>query len=71
MTKLKSPQEAKLWLRAQGVSVAEFSRLYGLDQATTYQVLAGRKKGYRGKAHKAAVALGIKVEISPPPLEQL
>ncbi|WP_122583384.1 DNA-binding protein [Pseudomonas viridiflava] len=60
MTTLKSPNEAKLWLLAQGVSVAEFSRQHGLDQATTYQVLAGRKKGNRGKAHHAAVALGIK-----------
>ncbi|WP_249583245.1 DNA-binding protein [Pseudomonas viridiflava] len=65
MTTPKSPQEAKRWLLAQGISVAEFSRMHGLDQATTYQILAGRKKGYRGKAHKAAVALGIKVGISP------
>ena len=60
MNRLKSPQEAKRWLQAQGLSVAEFSREHDLDQATTYQVLAGRKKGLRGKAHKAAIALGIK-----------
>lgn len=60
MNVLKTPQDAKLWLQAQGISIADFSRDHDLDPATTYQVLAGRKKGYRGKAHKAALALGIK-----------
>ncbi|WP_025994432.1 DNA-binding protein [Pseudomonas viridiflava] len=60
MTSLRTHEEAKLWLDAQGMSVAEFCRRHDLDQFTTYQVLDGRKKGLRGKAHKAAVALGIK-----------
>ena len=63
MNTLKTPQEAKLWLQAKGISVAEFARDHNLDQATTYQVLAGRKKGYRGKAHRAALALGIKADV--------
>ena len=42
------------------MSVKEFAEKHGLDQATTYQVLAGRKKGRRGEAHKVAIALGIK-----------
>ncbi|MDD5443804.1 MAG: DNA-binding protein, partial [Pseudomonas fluorescens] len=33
---------------------------HGVDPATTYQVLAGRKKGRRGEAHKVAVLLGMK-----------
>lgn len=64
MSTLRSPHEAKLWLQAQGISVAEFSRDNDLDPATTYQVLAGKKKGYRGKAHKAALALGIKAGVT-------
>ncbi|NWA28523.1 DNA-binding protein [Pseudomonas gingeri] len=60
MDTLRSPSEAKNWLRAQGISISEFARQHDLDSATTYQVLSGAKKGYRGKAHKAAVALGIK-----------
>lgn len=32
-----------------------------MDPATTYQVLAGRKKGRRGEAHKVAVLLGMKL----------
>ena len=31
-----------------------------MEPATTYQVLAGRKKGRRGEAHKVAVLLGMK-----------
>lgn len=63
MNILKSRQEAKAWLQAQGISIAEFARDHGLDEATTYQVLSGAKKGLRGKAHNAALALGIKAGI--------
>lgn len=56
----RTPAQAKAWLEAQGISVKDFALSHGLDQATTYQVLAGKKKGRRGEAHKAAVALGIK-----------
>ncbi|WP_440089677.1 DNA-binding protein [Pseudomonas fragariae (ex Marin et al. 2024)] len=64
MKALRTHQEAKLWLEAHGISVAEFCRTHGLDQFTVYQVLDGRKKGLRGKAYKAAVALGIKMKPS-------
>ncbi|MCF3191438.1 MULTISPECIES: DNA-binding protein [Pseudomonas] len=60
MCSLKTPSDAKKWLRASGISISDFARQHDLDPATTYQVLSGAKKGYRGKAHKAAVALGIK-----------
>ena len=43
----------------------EFAREHGVDPATTYQVLAGRKKGKRGEAHKVAVLLGMKDGIIP------
>ncbi|WP_443699274.1 DNA-binding protein [Pseudomonas sp.] len=60
MKKSKTPAEAKAHLVAAGISIADFARANDLDQATIYQVLAGRKKGLRGMAHKVAVALGIK-----------
>ena len=63
MNRLRSPQEAKYWLQAQGISIAYFARKHELDQATTYQVLSGTKKGFRGQAHKVAIALGIKEDI--------
>lgn len=56
----RTPAQAKAWLESQGKSVKEFAEENNLDPATTYQVLAGTKKGRRGEAHRAAVALGIK-----------
>jgi len=61
---LRTNVEAKAWLRLVGISVIEFSRKNNLDAPTVYQVRAGRKKGYRGKAHQAAVALGMKPRIA-------
>jgi gp16 family phage-associated protein len=51
---------SQAWLEHQGKSVQAFAREHGVDPATTYQVLAGRKKGRRGEAHKVAVLLGMK-----------
>jgi len=56
----RTPAQAKTWIESQGKTVKEFADANGLDLHTTYQVLAGTKKGKRGEAHKAAVLLGIK-----------
>ncbi|WP_369681775.1 DNA-binding protein [Pseudomonas gingeri] len=64
MNTLRTPAEAKAWLIDRGISVKEFAYSHGLDAATTYQILNGRKLGRRGKAHAAAVALGIKRLVS-------
>ena len=60
MTGIRTAAQAKAWLEHQGKSVQEFAREHGIVPATTYQVLAGRKKGKRGEAHKVAVLLGMK-----------
>lgn len=65
MPVIRTPAQAKAWLDEQGKSVQQFARENSVDPATTYQVLAGRKKGRRGEAHKVAVLLGIKVGIIP------
>lgn len=64
MTRLRTPAEAKLWLQNHGISVQAFALAHDLDIAICCQVLDGRKKGLRGKAHQAAVALGIKSDLS-------
>jgi len=56
----RTPAQAKAWLEVQGKSIKDFADEKGLDAATTYQVLAGTKKGRRGESHRVAVALGIK-----------
>lgn len=65
MTGIRTAAQAKAWLDHQGKSVQEFAREHGVDPATTYQVLAGRKKGKRGESHKVAVLLGMKDGIIP------
>lgn len=61
MPVIRTAAQAKAWLDEQGKSVQQFARENNVDAATTYQVLAGRKKGRRGEAHKVAVLLGMKV----------
>ena len=56
----RTPAQAKAWLDSLGKTVKEFADENQLDPATTYQVLAGTKKGRNGEAHRVAVALGIK-----------
>ncbi|RZI30556.1 DNA-binding protein [Pseudomonas orientalis] len=60
MPGIRTAAQAKAWLEHQGKSVQAFAREHGVDPATTYQVLAGHKKGRRGEAHKVAVLLGMK-----------
>ncbi|WNW10082.1 DNA-binding protein [Pseudomonas sp. DTU_2021_1001937_2_SI_NGA_ILE_001] len=60
MPPIRTAAQAKAWLDQQGKSVQQFARENDVDPATTYQVLAGRKKGRRGEAHKVAVLLGMK-----------
>lgn len=70
MPDLRTPEQARAWLDEQGKSVTQFADEHRLDLHTTYQVLAGTKKGRRGEAHRVAVALGIKrgtVEPYPAP----
>lgn len=56
----RTPAQAKAWIESQGKSVKDFADENELDLHTTYQVLAGTKKGKRGEAHRVAVLLGIK-----------
>lgn len=69
MPGIRTAAQAKAWLDHQGMSVQAFAREHGVDPATTYQVLAGRKKGRRGEAHKVAVLLGMKEGVIPAEVE--
>ena len=65
MPGIRTAAQAKAWLEQQGKSVQEFARENSIDPATTYQILAGRKKGKRGESHKVAVLLGMKIGSIP------
>lgn len=51
---------ARARISAAGLSIREWSEKNELDESTVYAVLNGQKKCLRGKAHNAAVLLGIK-----------
>jgi gp16 family phage-associated protein len=53
-------EQARANLDRQGISIAEFSRRHELNKNLVSDLLAGRKKGKRGMAHRAAVLLGLK-----------
>jgi gp16 family phage-associated protein len=55
-----TPEQAREALNEKGMSIAEFSRIHGLNRQMVSDLLNGRKKGLRGEAHRAAVLLGIK-----------
>lgn len=61
--KLLTLRQARQQLDARGESVADFARRHGIKPAAVYHVLYGIKKGRRGEAHRAAVALGVKAGI--------
>lgn len=69
-------EQARKTLERRGISIAEFCRAHQLNPNLVSGLLAGRKKGLRGEAHRAAVLLGIKdgvindVEDFPPKPER-
>ena len=60
--KLKTPEEAKYWLKANGITVTEWARQHGFNRLTVTDLLNGRRKGTHGEGHLVAVALGIKAD---------
>lgn len=56
----KTPSQVKAELERKGVSISAWAVSNGLNPFLVYELLAGRKKGKRGEAHRAAVLLGLK-----------
>jgi len=56
----RSPDEVRSWFSDAGVSVTDWARDNGFPRQIVYSLLAGRIRGYRGIAHEAALALGLK-----------
>lgn len=57
---LRSSEEAREWLVAQGITVTQFARENGLSLDAVKDLLLDRGTGRSGKSHAAAVALGMK-----------
>ncbi|WP_429503160.1 DNA-binding protein [Pseudomonas sp. 2835] len=57
-------KDARKRLEQQGVTVKAFALKNDLHPSTVYAVLLGQKKCLRGEAHRAAVLLGLKQNVS-------
>lgn len=56
----KSPEQVRQEFRQRGVPLAQWAREKGWRPADVYLVMGGKIKGYYGKSHDIAVALGLK-----------
>lgn len=56
----KGADEVRQEFRQRGQTIADWAREHGFPVAWVHAVLIGHNKGYRGQAHRIAVALGMK-----------
>lgn len=61
-SKPKTREQVRKYLRANGITVTEWSRKHGFDRYTVTDLLRGKRKGLWGESHRAAVALGLKAQ---------
>lgn len=69
---VRTPAEARDWLKRHGVPVTDWAKAHGFDPTVVFSLLNGRTRGLRGQAHLAAIALGMKAPPSagePSPLD--
>ena len=57
---IQTPQQARQWFRAHGISISQWCRDNGVSRHTVNDLLRGKQRGYYGNAHRAAVLLGMK-----------
>ena len=57
---LKTPEQVRSEFVRRGESISSWARARDLPSGLVFDVLSGRVKGLRGKAHRAAVLLGLK-----------
>lgn len=55
-----TPKQIKDALKAQGVTITQWSQSHGYPRTAVYRVLNGVEKAAYGRAHKIAVDLGLK-----------
>ncbi|WP_421576607.1 DNA-binding protein [Stenotrophomonas maltophilia] len=57
--KLRTPEEARQWLRDNGITVIAFAKEHNLSRHALNDAFRGIGKGTYGKSRAAAIALGI------------
>lgn len=58
--KVKTPDQVKQEFLNNGIPVSDWAAANGFVPQEVYKVLNGQSKGNFGRAHKIAVALGLK-----------
>jgi gp16 family phage-associated protein len=61
--KTKTIPEFKAELQLQGITAVEWAEKHNFPAWAVYRVMAGMNKGHRGRAHKIAVAMGVKPDL--------
>lgn len=56
-----TPEQVRVTFEQSGVTVADWARTHGFPPSVVYALLAGRSRGRRGDAHRAAIALRLKI----------
>lgn len=59
---LKTPQQARQWFRANGISISQWCRDNKVSRHTVNDLLRGKQQGHYGNAHRVAVLLRLKQE---------
>lgn len=59
-----TPTHVKKWMRSNGISATDWANENGFSRWTVADLLRNKRRGYRGEAHKAAIALGLKIDPS-------
>ena len=57
---IRTSDEVREEFKRKGVSIASWATANNFNTNMVFEVLAGRKKGIRGQAHKIAIKLGLK-----------
>lgn len=60
--RFKTTAACRAWFRAHGINVSAWAREHGFKRQVVVDLLHDRIKGFRGEAHRAAVALGLKAD---------
>lgn len=61
-----TPDQVRAQFKQRGKTLTAWAAENGYDRREVYNVLTGVTKGYYGRAHEIAVALGLKVPDAQP-----